>query len=390
MRQVNEQLALVNPLEAYKVWGSYYGQIGEFDEAVANIEKALVINPVDSDALNLFIYTLNQSRQYKDALQYAKRRFETTQDPLSYLQLAWIYGLMGDLINGLQTLQSGLHKFPDDARILESIGSVYGFREEYGKAEAHFRDMTKASQTESIRRAGFEGLASFYAYVGKYSKMMNMYDQLITFAANDNDTNSLVNRMAEKATDLFLARRDKFALQEEIQTIERLANIENDDHLGWLTNLHIAVGNIDKANDLAKSVQKQSQLWRMWNEADMAFATGRWQEAILKYEEIIRLSPDENATTANYRAAQAYYETEDFDLAILRVKESQTYYSWGHPFTYPLGFHLLGKIYEKKGHTELAIKNYEKFLDLWKDADEDLPDLHDAKARLTILKQGTT
>jgi len=48
---------------------------------------------------------------------------------------------------------------------------------------------------------------------------------------------------------------------------------------------------------------------------------------------------------------------------------------------------LLGKIYEKKGDTQLAIQNYEKFLDLWKDADEDLPDLIDAKKRLAKLKE---
>ncbi|NIP26045.1 MAG: hypothetical protein GWN67_07155, partial [Phycisphaerae bacterium] len=48
--------------------------------------------------------------------------------------------------------------------------------------------------------------------------------------------------------------------------------------------------------------------------------------------------------------------------------------------------YLLGKIYEKKGDNQLAIQNYEKFLDLWKDADPDLPDLIDAKKRLTRLK----
>ncbi len=52
----------------------------------------------------------------------------------------------------------------------------------------------------------------------------------------------------------------------------------------------------------------------------------------------------------------------------------------------PRGFYLLGKIYEKKGDQKLAIENYERFLDLWKEADEDLPDLMDAKARLAKLK----
>jgi hypothetical protein len=46
----------------------------------------------------------------------------------------------------------------------------------------------------------------------------------------------------------------------------------------------------------------------------------------------------------------------------------------------------MGKIYEKKGDTNLAIRNYEKFLELWKDADKDLPDLIDVKTRYAKLK----
>jgi len=55
--------------------------------------------------------------------------------------------------------------------------------------------------------------------------------------------------------------------------------------------------------------------------------------------------------------------------------------------TFIPSFLLLGKAYEKKGDTQLAIQNYEKFLDLWKDADKDLPDLIDAKKRLAKLKE---
>ena len=52
-----------------------------------------------------------------------------------------------------------------------------------------------------------------------------------------------------------------------------------------------------------------------------------------------------------------------------------------------MSFLLLRKIYEKKGDTQLAIENSEKFLDLWKDADEDLPDLIDAKTRWRNYKK---
>ena len=50
----------------------------------------------------------------------------------------------------------------------------------------------------------------------------------------------------------------------------------------------------------------------------------------------------------------------------------------------------MGKIYEKKGDANLAVKNYEKFLELWKDADQDLPDLIDAKKRYKALKEKST
>jgi len=47
---------------------------------------------------------------------------------------------------------------------------------------------------------------------------------------------------------------------------------------------------------------------------------------------------------------------------------------------------MLGKICEQKGWEGKAIENYEKFLDLWKDADLGIPEVEDAKKRLAGLK----
>jgi len=43
---------------------------------------------------------------------------------------------------------------------------------------------------------------------------------------------------------------------------------------------------------------------------------------------------------------------------------------------------MLGRIFEQKGDAAKARLNYQKFLDLWKDADPDLTEVGDAKARL--------
>jgi len=45
----------------------------------------------------------------------------------------------------------------------------------------------------------------------------------------------------------------------------------------------------------------------------------------------------------------------------------------------------LAKLYEEKGWSSKAIEQYERCVDIWKDADEDLPELIDAKKRLVKL-----
>jgi tetratricopeptide (TPR) repeat protein len=47
---------------------------------------------------------------------------------------------------------------------------------------------------------------------------------------------------------------------------------------------------------------------------------------------------------------------------------------------------MLGKIYERQGQKAKAIEHYEKFLNLWKDADPGIAKVEDAKKRLAALK----
>ena len=47
---------------------------------------------------------------------------------------------------------------------------------------------------------------------------------------------------------------------------------------------------------------------------------------------------------------------------------------------------MLGEIYERQGDTAKAIEHYEKFLDLWKDADLGIAEVEDARERLAGLK----
>ena len=58
-------------------------------------------------------------------------------------------------------------------------------------------------------------------------------------------------------------------------------------------------------------------------------------------------------------------------------------------FNYPLAFYVRGMVYEELDKPELAIENYEALLELWKDADEEIPERRDTIKRLAALKQGS-
>jgi tetratricopeptide (TPR) repeat protein len=52
---------------------------------------------------------------------------------------------------------------------------------------------------------------------------------------------------------------------------------------------------------------------------------------------------------------------------------------------YAKAFYWLGQISEKQGKFDEAATHYRKFLELWKDADPDNPELVDARACLNFL-----
>jgi tetratricopeptide (TPR) repeat protein len=87
--------------------------------------------------------------------------------------------------------------------------------------------------------------------------------------------------------------------------------------------------------------------------------------------------------------ALAYYKMGDLATAqeeyekITSLSSGRIYYG----DIYAKSFYMLGKIYEQKGWKGKAIEHYEKFLDLWKDADADIPEAEDARKRLAGLKE---
>jgi len=82
--------------------------------------------------------------------------------------------------------------------------------------------------------------------------------------------------------------------------------------------------------------------------------------------------------------ALAYYKAGNLEKARQEYESiaSLTTGRDGKGDIYAKSFYMLGKIYEQKGDKLKAKKHYQKFLDLWKNADLGIPEVEDAKKRL--------
>ena len=73
---------------------------------------------------------------------------------------------------------------------------------------------------------------------------------------------------------------------------------------------------------------------------------------------------------------------ETFQKALSRYHNSRALDSIAAVKTH----YYLGQAYERSGWTDKAIEQYEIFLDIWKDADEGIGEVEDARERVERLR----
>ena len=89
--------------------------------------------------------------------------------------------------------------------------------------------------------------------------------------------------------------------------------------------------------------------------------------------------------------ARAYHENGNLDAAIgayrklIKFDPSQGRRDMGRSINH---YHL-AKLYGEKNWPGLAIQEYTRFLEIWQDADEGLPELADARRQLAKVKEGS-
>ena len=86
--------------------------------------------------------------------------------------------------------------------------------------------------------------------------------------------------------------------------------------------------------------------------------------------------------------ALAYYRSGDLEKARIEYEKMHSFTVGKTRYSdiYVKSFYMLGKVYQDLGDEAKARDYYEKFLELWKDADPGIAEVEDAKKRLAGLE----
>ena len=159
--------------------------------------------------------------------------------------------------------------------------------------------------------------------------------------------------------------------------------------------LYAASKNQKEVRKLLDEFQKDSEnnvessFWKKLLQLELYRLQGEIEKAIMEYENLQYYFRSGNLVIK----ARLYEEAGDWEELISTTNEMQSIFVQRSGFRnsrhrdYPRAFYYRGIAYEEMGKPELAIENYEALLELWKDADEEIPERMDTIRRLAALKQ---
>jgi tetratricopeptide (TPR) repeat protein len=391
LERLTEKEKLSIPAEVEKYRGNY-------EEAVLNYNIFLRSYPGSSPEWFSLGYCYMRLDRCEEAIIAFNKSVELFHDkePSAYINIAVCYAKMEKY---QQAVESYLKAFELNPKLLtvSNVAHEFGFTyvqmDQIQKAREVFENMTAGN--DALKAQGYRSLALLLMYTGKISEAIDMlHESTSIYKTLDYGASELRNHLF-----LATAYRTKGMMPEFYEELNKVNKLLKTEGLEpWWNFLYgkLLVRD-EKITATERELNEISAKIIKGNKSDTAaflilkgeiqLARGNTAEALDLIETGVKLRQDgyTSESLANY-----YYRTGNLDMAILKYKgitDGRKQLGWEGQEYWIKAYYNLGKIYEKKGSYEQAMFYYKGFLTIWKDADDDIPELVDARTRLTKLQE---
>jgi tetratricopeptide (TPR) repeat protein len=421
--------------DQYLIEGDSHSIDDNFEKAVEAYSKLLELYPDDYTGLNNVGVLYAARDDWDNAIKYYELAYKSEKGFLGLTNLADCYEIKGWYDKSRELYVDYLKNVSSDLQVhwrlafnyvvgleyelaSEEMDKAIALNPRYNKDFVNFlkgdfdifekacldrlKDEDKRSHLGARRQ-----LEMLYRTQGKYEEAKKQY-QLMMELAKELD-------MPGRIKWLRLSLSYNYLLTEELQKALReidlaLEEIKEDEELQnrnlrfWALPARAMVlskmGSFEKANEVAETlksvieegIKKKEIRFYYLVRGLIEFERANISEAIKFLEDAVSLMPAQNVNNTDqawfiYPLASAYYANRDLDRAREEFEKITllTFGRQGYGELYAKSFYMLGKIYDEQGNRLKAKENYEKFLDLWKNADPGLIEVEDAKKKLAEL-----
>jgi tetratricopeptide (TPR) repeat protein len=394
-----------------------YSERGMYEQAIEENNKVLALDPNNPDALNDVAYAYMALQDFDKAVESLKKyaaALPGKHNPFD--SLAEAYFRMGKLDEAVENYKEALEAKPDYYPSMKSLAYMYALREDYVEALRWTDKYLETAPIPGVKLLGYLLKGFYWAWLGsteRSSDFLQRADDLAEalgakrqgltlswlrlwisydrkeFDAGRKYANAWKKDMAENfpqdkeyyeavgnfalgLMDLDEGRLDpaKSCLK-EIESLLPHYSSSMKEYLEWLhrrlcSEILLAEGLLSKAKDACEKKLSEPPPYFYSNQAtEILYNTPFLQDVLGRiYVKMGNLD----------KAVAEYERLTNFD------PRDQSRY-----LIHPLYHYRLAKLYDQKGLKDKARSQYERFLDLWKDADPGLPEVEEAQRRLNAL-----
>ena len=328
-------------IEAYLRLGYLLRGEGKCEEAIAILKQSLAIDPEAGDLYNALGMVYLDLYHYDEAIAAHRRYVELT---------------------------------PDEANAHDSLGMSYQCAGRYDEAIAEY---SRALALKPEFHLAHYHLGNTYFQSGRYQAAIAQYHKGVEVAPNDRDRAVGYDRIAR----VYLCKRDL----SQAAALSKLT-LQHEKSYVW-TPLIMAhqQGNLKLAekfkailfseSSFGSRGQRPTLRFVSYMRGYLALKSGQPAEAIAYFKEALQYaSLHWEIDSFEDCLANAYFESGRLDEAIVEYERILKI----NP-NYPLAYYHLAQAFEQKGEPDKARAAYEHFLQVWKNADPDLPEIRHSR-----------
>ncbi|EQB64037.1 MAG: hypothetical protein RBG1_1C00001G1616 [candidate division Zixibacteria bacterium RBG-1] len=386
----------------------FYANLNQYEKALQTYLAGLKNDSLDKLLWNSLAYGYAGLNRRKEALDAVDKYLKLAPgEPNPYDSKGEIYFIFGEIDSALYWYQKAV-SLRSDFISLEKLGYHAILSQDYSTAEKYFQQM--GSTSDKIQKTQSEYAFSLIpAHRGQIKQALKqMLDNLSShkirkfqnFVLFDYYTLTLQGYEVENYSSM-LEYAKKLSIESKKDPTDK---IYARDILAWA---YLKNGNPKMAyqilNELKRDIGEKLPAWQAnydYTVGLLAYEEGKYESALQQFKKTLEPLLPNHAPQFHY--AVSLLKTGHITEAISELKRV----TWWSPISldrinltllplseyWPIAsvkaHYWLGVAYEQQGEKDKAIKEYEKFLEIWKEADPELQqkEIKDAKERLAKLK----